>query len=122
MMKIFTQLVANSIVTVGLAIACCSVVRAGEGRAAGAVAIQTNGLGLVTSVSTSIAVGKNDATATSVNNNGNLSTFAVGSSGPIVPGAPGDYTVGLDSDLGTAQTNTLNNPVVRDTPGVTIVP
>ena len=121
-MRVFHKLLANSLTTLGVLITFSSSASAGEGRAAGAVAIQTNGQGLVLSISSSVAVGKNDATATSVNNNGNLSTFAVGSSGTIVPGAPGEYTVGTDPDLATPQTNTLSNPTVRDTPGVTIVP
>jgi hypothetical protein len=121
-MKIFHKLAATSLAMLGVLVTFSSIARAGEGRAAGAVAIQTNGQGLVVSVSTSIAVGKNDAFATSVNNNGNLSTLAVGSAGAIVPGTPGNYTVGLDPDLETPQTNTLTNPTVRDTPGVTIVP
>jgi hypothetical protein len=121
-MKMFYKLAANSLAMLTIFVNLSAIARAGEGRAAGAVAIQTNGQGVVISVSSSVAVGKNDATATSVNNNGNLSTFAVGSSGTIVPGALGNYTVGIDPDLGTPQTNTLSTQTVRDTPGVTIVP
>jgi hypothetical protein len=121
-MQIFYKLLANSLATLGVLITFSSIARAGEGRAAGAVAIQTNGLGVVVSVSSSVAVGKNDATATSVNNNGNLSTLAIGSSGTIVSDGLGNYTVGTDPDLGTPQSNTLSTQTVRDTPGVTIVP
>ena len=124
-MKILNKLATGLAIAIGVIVSSGAISHAGEGRAAAAVAIQTNGLGLVTSLNASVAVGKNDATATFFNNNaGNLSTFAVGSAGTIVPGAAGEYTVGAESAsaLGIAQTRNLSTSTVLNTQGAVVIP
>ena len=98
---------------------------AGEGFAAGSVAILTNAANQVTSVSSSIAVGKKSATAGGFNTATETTTFAIGGSGTLSLPTPGNdsYSISADPDLATAQSGTLSQPqkITSTTPGVTTI-
>ncbi len=112
-MKNSGKLTASLVLTIGAIIATSKLAAAGEGRAAAAVAVYLNENNIITGISTSIAVGKNDANATALVDGGNTFTSAVGSAGVIIltdPDRPNaSYKVGTDPDLKTPQTKTLSN-------------
>ena len=98
---------------------------AGEGFAAGSVAVLTNAANQVTSVSTSIAVGKKSATAGGFNTATETTTFAISGGGTLSLPTPGNnnYSLSADPDLTTAQSGTLSQPqqITSTTPGVTTI-
>ena len=98
---------------------------AGEGFAAGSVAVLTNAANQVTSVSTSIAVGKKSATAGGFNTATETTTFAIGGSGTLSVPTLGNnsYSISADPDLTTPQSGTLSQPqqTASTTPGVTTI-
>ncbi len=121
-MKASIKFVTSLVLTAGVLVASSSIAHAGQGGSAGSVGVKFTSATDVSSLSTSVAVGKN-AAAASARTDRNTYSSAVGGGGTVELNNAGtfelvNYAVGEETTakLGTEQKNVLGANVAKLNP------